>query len=234
MYLCLLFEKNLDFKNKCIIFVKNKNDNDMFTSLKVENTGKLYFTSDSHFSHFKICKYCQRPFDSRQQMNNALIANWNSVVPEDGVVVHCGDFMLPHKTGDIEYKKIWDKLNFKTLILCRGNHDRIECGTYVYGDKTVIVVDIAMLEIESIKIMACHYPMLAYPADYQVFGHIHTLSNGTCNSGEDSDVNYRLRKTQYDVGVDQNGYTPVSYNQLMDIFRNKENQKNDLKLFYGD
>lgn len=153
-------------------------------------------------------------------MDNALIANWNSVVPEDGIVVHCGDFMLPHKTGDKEYKKIWDKLNFKTLVLCRGNHDRIDCGTYVYEDKTVIVVDIAMIEVEGIKIMSCHYPMLSYPADFQVFGHIHTLYDGTCE-GFDSDVVERLRKTQYDVGADQNGYTPVSYWQLVDIFRNK-------------
>ena len=225
----------MDYTNKCIIFVKNKNDKDMNNMfvLKVEDTNKLYFCSDTHYSHFNICKYCHRPFDSRQQMNNALIANWNSVVPEDGIVFHCGDFMLPHKTGDIEYKKIWDKLNFKTLILCRGNHDRIECGTYVYGDKTVIVVDIAMLVIENIKMLACHYPMLSYPADYQVFGHIHTLSDGTCY-GIDSDVTIKLKPTQYDVGVDQNGYTPVSYNQLMDIFRNKENKKNNLELFYGD
>lgn len=153
-------------------------------------------------------------------MDNALIANWNSVVPEDGIVVHCGDFMLPHKTGDKEYKKIWDKLNFKTLVLCRGNHDRIDCGTYAYEDKTVIVVDIAMIEVEGIKIMSSHYPMLSYPADFQVFGHIHTLSDGTCE-GFDSDVVERLRKTQYDVGADQNGYTPVSYWQLVDIFRNK-------------
>lgn len=191
----------------------------MFT-LKVEDTDKLYFSSDSHIQHFNIARYCNRPFESRSQMDIALIANWNSVVPEDGVVVHCGDFMLQHKTGDKEYKKIWDKLNFKTLVLCRGNHDRIDCGTYVYDDKTVIVVDIAMIDVEGIKIMACHYPMLAYPADYQVFGHIHTLCDGTIN-GIDGDVVDRLRKTQYDVGVDQNNYTPVSYCQLMDIFRNK-------------
>ena len=206
--------------------------NNMFV-LKVEDTNKLYFCSDTHYSHFNICKYCHRPFDSRQQMNNALIANWNSAVPEDGIVVHCGDFMLPHDIGDKEYVKYWNKLNFKTLILCRGNHDRIECGTYTYDDKTVIVVDIAMLVIENIKMLACHYPMLSYPADYQVFGHIHTLSDGTCN-GIDSDVIIKLKTTQYDVGVDQNGYTPVSYNQLMDIFRNKENQKNNLEMFYGD
>ena len=191
----------------------------MFT-LKVEDKDKLYFSSDSHVQHFNIARYCNRPFESRSQMDIALIANWNSVVPEDGVVVHCVDFMLQHKTGDKEYKKIWDKLNFKTLVLCRGNHDRIDCGTYVYDDKTVIVVDIAMIDVDGIKIMACHYPMLAYPADYQVFGHIHTLCDGTIN-GIDGDVVDRLRKTQYDVGVDQNNYTPVSYCQLMDIFRNK-------------
>lgn len=191
----------------------------MFT-LEVLNADKLYFSSDSHFDHFNITKYCHRPFESRGEMNNALIANWNSVVPEDGIVVHCGDFMLPHKTSDKEYKKIWDKLNFKLLVLCRGNHDRIDCGTYVYGDKTVKVVDIAMVEVESIKIMACHYPLLSYPADYQVFGHIHTLYDGTCY-GIDGDVTTKLRKTQYDVGVDQNNYTPVSYWQLVDIFRNR-------------
>ena len=154
-------------------------------------------------------------------MDNALIANWNSVVPEDGIVVHCGDFMLPHKTGDKEYVKIWKKLNFKTLVLCRGNHDRIDCGTYVYKDKTVIVVDIAKIYVEGIDIIACHYPISAYPADYNVFGHIHTLSDGTCD-GEDADVIDKLKKTQYDVGVDQNGYTPVSYRNLMDIFRNND------------
>ena len=191
----------------------------MYFTLKVADADKLYMTSDSHWGHFNICKYCHRPFTSRKEMDDTLISNWNSVVPEDGIVVHCGDFMLPHKTGDKEYKKIWDKLNFKTLVLCRGNHDRIDCGTYNYDDKTVIVVDIAMIEVEGIEIMACHCPKLAYPADFQIFGHIHTLSDGTCY-GIDGDVVDRLRATQYDVGADQNGYTPISYWQLVDIFRN--------------
>ena len=196
----------------------------MYFTLKVADADKLYMTSDSHWGHFNICKYCHRPFTSRKEMDDTLISNWNSVVPEDGIVVHCGDFMLPHKTGDKEYKKIWDKLNFKTLVLCRGNHDRIDCGTYNYGDRTVIVVDIAMIEVEGIEIMACHCPKLAYPADFQIFGHIHTLSDGTCY-GIDGDVVDRLRATQYDVGADQNGYTPISYWQLVDIFRNNAKNK---------
>ena len=84
----------------------------MFT-LKVEDADKLYFSSDSHFEHFNISKYCHRPFGSRKEMDDALIANWNAVVPEDGIVVHCGDFMLPHKNGDKEYKKIWEKRSGK-------------------------------------------------------------------------------------------------------------------------
>ena len=190
--------------------------------LTVENPDKLFFTSDTHWGHFNISKYCHRPFNSRSEMDNALIDNWNKVVPPDGIVVHCGDFMLPHKEDIKEYEKILKKLN-GNILLCRGNHDRIPLSIEPQG-KLIAVVDIAMVYVDGVKIMASHYPMLAYPADYQVFGHIHTLSNGICY-GIDGDVNNRMRKTQYDVGVDQNGYKPVSYWQLCDIFRNKAKEE---------
>lgn len=190
--------------------------------LTVENPDKLFFTSDTHWGHFNISKYCHRPFESRSEMDNALIDNWNKVVPPDGIVVHCGDFMLPHKEDIKEYEKILKKLN-GNILLCRGNHDRIPLSIEPQG-KLIAVVDIAMVYADKVKIMASHYPMLAYPADYQVFGHIHTLSNGICY-GIDGDVNNRMRKTQYDVGVDQNGYKPVSYWQLCDIFRNKAKEE---------
>ena len=207
----------------------------MYT-VNIENPDKLFFTSDNHHGHFNICKYCHRPFESRSYMDKTLIDNWNSVVPEDGIVVCCGDFMFPHETGFKEYWKYMKQLNFKTLFLCRGNHDRIEMGVYdmyhpdvckntilhrkIEDCPKVIVNDFIKINVEGISIFACHYPMLSYPTDYQVFGHIHTLSDGTCY-GIDGDVNTRLRKTQYDVGVDKNGYKPVSYWELVDIFRNK-------------
>ena len=193
----------------------------MYT-LHVENPDKLFFTSDTHWGHFNISMYCHRPFETRLEMDKTLIENWNKVVPYDGIVVHCGDFMLPHKEGIREYEKILKKLN-GTILLCRGNHDRIPLSIAPQG-KLKAVVDIVMICVDGVKIMASHYPMLAYPADYQVFGHIHTLSDGTCY-GIDGDVNKRMRKTQYDVGVDQNNYTPISYWQLCDIFRNKAKEE---------
>ena len=41
---------------------------------------KVFFTSDTHFKHANIIKFCERPFGSIEEMNEALIANWNRVV----------------------------------------------------------------------------------------------------------------------------------------------------------
>lgn len=190
----------------------------MYT-LTVDDPDKLFFTSDSHWSHFNICKYCHRPFQSRSEMDQTLIKNWNEVVPEDGIVVHCGDFMLPHDEDIKEYNKYLNRLHGRVLLL-RGNHDRASLDWV--SDKLIAVRDQAMIVVDGVKIFAQHYPCAAFNGDYHVYGHIHTLADGTCY-GIDGDVTKVMRKNTYDVGVDQNGYTPVSYWQLCDIFRKKMN-----------
>ena len=46
----------------------------------------IYYVSDLHIGHEKIIKVCNRPFNSLEEMNNALIANWNAKVkPNDEV-----------------------------------------------------------------------------------------------------------------------------------------------------
>ena len=190
----------------------------MYT-LNIEDPDKLFLTSDSHLGHFNICKYCHRPFQSRSEMDQTLIKNWNEVVPEDGIVVHCGDFMLPHNEDIKEYNKYLNRLHGRVLLL-RGNHD-IASLDWV-SDKLIAVRDQAMIVVDGVKIFAQHYPCAAFNGDYHVYGHIHTLADGTCY-GIDGDVTKVMRKNTYDVGVDQNGYTPVSYWQLCDIFRKKMN-----------
>lgn len=190
----------------------------MYT-LNIEDPDKLFLTSDSHLGHFNICKYCHRPFQSRSEMDQTLIKNWNTVVPEDGIVVHCGDFMLPHNEDIKEYNKYLNRLHGRVLLL-RGNHD-IASLDWV-SDKLIAVRDQAMIVVDGVKIFAQHYPCAAFNGDYHVYGHIHTLADGTCY-GIDGDVTKVMGKNTYDVGVDQNGYTPVSYWQLCDIFRKKMN-----------
>ena len=190
----------------------------MYT-LNIEDPDKLFLTSDSHLGHFNICKYCHRPFQSRSEMDQTLIKNWNEVVPEDGIVVHCGDFMLPHNEDIKEYNKYLNRLNGRVLLL-RGNHDLASLDWV--SDKLIAVRDQAMIVVDGVKIFAQHYPCVAFNGDYHVYGHIHTLADGSCY-GIDGDVTKVMRKNTYDVGVDQNGYTPVSYWQLCDIFRKKMN-----------
>ena len=190
----------------------------MYT-LNIEDPDKLFMTSDSHLGHYNICKYCHRPFQSRSDMDQTLIKNWNAVVPEDGIVVHCGDFMLPHNEDIKEYNKYLNQLHGRVLLL-RGNHDRASLDWV--SDKLIAVRDQAMIVVDGVKIFAQHYPCAAFNGDYHVYGHIHTLADGTCH-GIDGDVTKMMRKNTYDVGVDQNGYTPVSYWQLCDIFRKKMN-----------
>lgn len=80
---------------------------------------KTFFTSDIHFGHKNIIKYSNRPFVNVEQMDQSLIDNWNSVVPEDGVVFSLGDFAFC-KIGRII--EIIQQLNGK-IVMVGGNHD---------------------------------------------------------------------------------------------------------------
>ena len=52
---------------------------------------KVWFTSDLHFWHKNICKYCNRPYDTVEEMNEAIVENWNKVVKDDDVIFVLGD-----------------------------------------------------------------------------------------------------------------------------------------------
>ena len=72
------------------------------------NKDKLFFTSDPHFGHTNIIKYCNRPYENAKEMNESLIENWNRVVPEDGVVFCLGDFAM--NTSTKQTQDILDKI----------------------------------------------------------------------------------------------------------------------------
>ncbi|MBI4064548.1 MAG: metallophosphoesterase [Elusimicrobia bacterium] len=82
---------------------------------------KIFFTSDTHFNHTNIIKYCGRPFESVEEMNREMIGQWNAAVGQDDTVFHLGDFALGEAS---EWPKIFQQLNGAKKILIRGNHDR--------------------------------------------------------------------------------------------------------------
>jgi len=81
-----------------------------------------YFTSDTHFGHTNIIKYCNRPFANAGEMDRFIVQEWNKIVKPEDTVYHMGDVAF---TSPEWCKHIIENLNgYKILIL--GNHDRAE------------------------------------------------------------------------------------------------------------
>ena len=49
------------------------------------------FTADTHFDHANIIRFCNRTFASVEEMNEALIGNWNRKVHANDTVFIMGD-----------------------------------------------------------------------------------------------------------------------------------------------
>lgn len=79
----------------------------------------IFITSDHHFNHANIIKYCARPYNTVQEMDFDMIERWNSVVQDRDQVYHLGDFMLGNwGTARSYLKQLKGKIYF-----IKGNHD---------------------------------------------------------------------------------------------------------------
>jgi calcineurin-like phosphoesterase family protein len=77
-----------------------------------------FFTSDPHYWHANIIKFCARPYADVEEMNEALVRNWNEIVrPEDTVIV-VGDFSLAFRSVETFTRRLNGR-----KILVAGNHD---------------------------------------------------------------------------------------------------------------
>lgn len=81
---------------------------------------KIYFFSDAHFDHKNIIKYCNRPFNSTHEMNQALVENWQKSVGINDTVFFLGDMSYGRDRKPIDYwlGKLAGKISY-----IRGNHD---------------------------------------------------------------------------------------------------------------
>lgn len=188
--------------------------------LKIDTSiTKIWFTSDTHFGHQNILKFCERPFVSIEEMDNTIIERWNSKVGKDDIVFHLGDFAF---ATNKRWQKLITLLNGK-IYLILGNHDITRWpGTYTMQlfDR---VENQMMLKIDNkYKVYLNHFPFLCYDGTYrnpcdctiQLHGHVHERVGDT---GKDAQrLQYRF-PYQYDVGVDNNNFYPVSWEEILKI-----------------
>lgn len=172
---------------------------------------QVYFTSDTHFGHENIIRYCNRPFRNAEEMNAELIRRWRETVPEDGIVFHLGDFA--HGNA-----RLWNDIlsaltGRKYLIL--GNHD-MKALRQGYMGRFEHVAQQMTIRVGGQAIVLNHNPFLCYGGSYrdvwQLFGHVH--SGPASHTGLDHPRLKMLFPLQYDVGVDNNDFRPISFAEV--------------------
>lgn len=191
--------------------------------LKLDSSKQgIWFTSDLHFYHRNIMNYCSRPWKTVEEMNEALINNWNSVVKDDDIVFNLGDFAF---ASNSKWKEILERLKGKHYLIL-GNHDVSRYPSDKIMGLFERVEQQMLLKIDEQYVYLNHYPFLCYGgswknpehAVWQLFGHTHSSPN---SSGLDDSRLVHLFPYQYDVGVDNNNYTPVSFKQVKDIINSQ-------------
>lgn len=168
----------------------------------------IYFISDLHFNHDREFVYGPRGFKSINEMNEALVANWNKTVSKEDIVYVIGDFFLGSNQTFI--RETLKKLN-GTIHLIHGNHDT-DAKIKIY-EESLNVVDVKwadMIEYNKRKYFLSHFPTLTGNLEgdlersiYNLFGHTHS-----------KDKFYEDRPYMYNVAADAHNCTPVSIEQI--------------------
>lgn len=171
---------------------------------------KVWFTSDLHFWHKNICKYCGRPYETVEQMNAGIINNWKQLVKDDDIVFVLGDLGF---CGIEKLRAEIEQLPGQIYVI-QGNHDSDknlsklkEEGLIKDYCKLQYVTIIGDEECPEQDLTLCHFPMIDwYNKDkgaWMVHGHQHQLPETPSCSVK-----------HWDVGLDKNHGRPITFEQL--------------------
>ena len=168
---------------------------------------RVWFISDLHLAHKNIIKYCSRPFDNVNQMNEILIQNWNKKIRVEDRVFVLGDFALCGKDKIIEFG---NQLKGRKILIL-GNHDGASLTTYynagfeMVSKFPIIFQDFFILSHEPIEFLPLNTPFV------NIFGHVHNdmrfptiTPRGAC------------------VSVERWNYMPVEFNQLISLIKSED------------
>lgn len=165
-----------------------------------------YFSSDSHFGHKNILRFSNRPFVDMLHMREELIRRWNEVVGPDDEVYHLGDFAF---TDAKDATAIAKRLNGKKHLIW-GNHDHKRYRKHAeFMAQWIWCKDLEQIEVDGIKVILCHYPLLTWNKSHRGSFHVH----GHCHGSLPPDPGAR----RVDVGVDCWDYRPVSFAEVKKV-----------------
>lgn len=190
--------------------------------ITLEEGQKLYFTSDLHFGHKNVLTFCDRPFSDVKEMGRKLIENWNNVVSNNDTAFILGDLFWFNDSHSI--KKVLGELQGKDIYIIAGNHDDFKSYHRVVDERIHLLGDTVEIWVAGLyvgkpskqeEIFLSHCPVMTWPhrcrGVVNLFGHIHS---GPRTKAEEDQGLPLWEGQQYDVGVDNNEYTPIEIHEI--------------------
>jgi calcineurin-like phosphoesterase family protein len=172
--------------------------------IKIEKDRKVWVCSDSHFAHKNICRGVTewrlpdgsvplsqtRDFNTIEQMNETIVNNINSVVGQDDVLIHLGDWSF---SGVENIQKFRDRILCNEIHLILGNHDtNIEKNRDNVQELFTSVNHYTKLIYKFKTFVLSHYPIQSWDGlnkgHIQLHGHCHLPTNLRFGKGKKMDV----------------------------------------------
>jgi len=164
-----------------------------------------FFTADEHYGHEACIEYCNRPFDTVEEMDEALISRHNQRVGVNDVVIHGGDFCWSNNKKTA-YEKYISKLQGNHVFI-EGSHDHwLPSSAHEMWEKT----------ISGEHVTVCHYPLARWPRSHYnswlLYGHVHGR--------------FKVSGKAWDIGVDNNNFYPLSWDEIKTIMATLPDNQN--------
>ncbi len=192
----------------------------------------VWFTSDRHFDHKNIIKFCKRPFiderypdlgdqtDKRrwdhEAMNEAMITYNNEVVKPNDVVYDLGDFTFGRDASLDRCRSFLRRLNGRLHFLW-GNHDKMVKEVARTNPELFSWFDPEMGEDHNpivefkqgkmVDIILCHYAMRVWNHSHKGSFHLYGHSHGDLPEDPNS--------LSFDVGVDCTNFRPMHLDEVV-------------------
>lgn len=183
---------------------------------------KTWFSSDQHFGHRNIIRYCDRPFPDTmagiEEMGDWLVDAWNSVVQPQDTVYVLGDFALGTLARTLP---VTGRL-VGTKILVAGNHDRCWEGRKHYQNRIAPYLDAGFTEVTQAAIIATrhgdvnlsHFPYRGDHSSRDRYTKHRPIDDGGWLIHGHVHQHWRQKNRQINVGVDAWAGHPVSLDTI--------------------
>lgn len=186
----------------------------------------VWFTADTHFGHEGIIRHCNRPFSTVEEMDEALIEKWNSVVTKRDTVYHLGDVGLGRDTHTLNCVS---RLNGRKILIW-GNHDSVHprhrkamARQQTWARFFVAQSMMAQVRIGGKDVLLSHFPYAGDHSDNDRFTQWRPRNEGTFLLHGHVHTEWILNEGMINVGVDVHGYRPISLDEVSELITWNEN-----------